>query len=141
MFTNSPADLALYKVAFSELHAVQLVDMDGDGLPDIVTGKDWLACPYFCGDPDPQGTPVVYVFKLVRDADPPHAGKAHFEPHLVNAAVPASGTEDAGAFPAAWTGGSGVGRQIAIGQINPQTDGIMDICVASKLGLFVYLGQ
>src|SRR5580692_893441 len=113
MFTNSLADLALYKVAFSELHAVQLVDMDGDGLPDIVTGKDWLACPYSCDDPDSQGTPVVYVFKLVRDANPPEAGKAHFEPHLVNAAVPASGTgDDAGAFPAAWTGGSGVGRQL-----------------------------
>ncbi len=141
MYTNSLADLALYKVAFSEIHAMQLVDMDGDGLPDIVTGKDWLACPYACDDPDPRGTPVVYVFKLVRDANPPQAGQAHFEAHLVNAAVPASGTEDAGAFPAAWTGGSGVGRQIAVGQINHQADGIMDICVASKLGLFVYLGQ
>jgi hypothetical protein len=139
MNTNSLADLALYNVAFSELHAVQLVDMDGDGLPDIITGKDWLADGY--NDPDSFGTPVVYVFKLVRDANPPQAGKAHFEPHLVNAAVQVVTPVDAGAFPASWTGGSGVGRQIAIGQINPQTDGIMDICVASKLGLFVYLGQ
>ncbi len=141
MLTNSIEDLALYKVAFSELHAVELVDMDGDGLPDIVTGKNWLDCPYSCGDVDPDGTPVVYVFKLVRDANPPQAGMAHFEPHLVNAAVPASTAGDAGAFPATWTGGSGVGRQVAIGQINPQTDGIMDICIASKLGLYVYLGQ
>ena len=74
-----------------------------------------------------------------RDATKP--GGAYFEPHLVNAAVQVVNQVDAGAFPASWTGGSGTGRQIAIGQINPQTDGIMDICVASKLGLFVYFGQ
>jgi hypothetical protein len=141
MNTNSPADLALYNVAFSEVHAVQVVDMDGDGLPDIVAGKDWLACPYSCNAVDPMGAPVLYVFKLVRDANPAQAGKAHFEPHLINAALPAPSTADAGAFPAVWTGGSGVGRQIAVGQINPQTDGIMDLCIASKLGLFVYFGQ
>ena len=28
-----------YGVKFSELHAIDLVDMDGDGLKDIVTGK------------------------------------------------------------------------------------------------------
>ena len=33
----------------------------------------------------------------------------------------------------------GVGRQIAVGHVN--TDGIMDVCVSSKLGLFVFLGQ
>jgi hypothetical protein len=139
--TNSLADLGLYKVAFSEIHAMQVVDMDGDGLPDIVAGKDWLACPYSCNDPDGLGTPVLYVFKLVRDANPAQAGKAHFEPHLVNAAMPVLGPLAPGAFPAVWMGGSGVGRQIAVGQINPQTDGIMDLCIASKLGLFVYFGQ
>lgn len=141
MNTNSPADLALYNVSFSELHAMQVVDMDGDGLPDIVAGKDWLACPYSCNAVDPMGTPVLYVFKLVREASPAQAGKAHFEPHLINAATPAPTTPGKEAFPAVWTGGSGVGRQIAVGQINPQTDGIMDLCIASKLGLFVYFGQ
>ena len=134
--TNSAADLALYGVAFSAMTAVQVVDMDGDGLPDIVTGKMYLANPYDQGDPDSMGTPVVYVFKLVRDANPPQSGKAHFEPHLVNAGL---NTVDAG--PPNWVNGSGIGRQIAIGQINPQTDGIMDICIASKLGLYVYFGQ
>jgi hypothetical protein len=33
----------------------------------------------------------------------------------------------------------GVGRQIAVGHIN--TDGIMDVCVASKLGVYAFLGQ
>ncbi len=75
---------------------------------------------------------MLYVFKLVRDAHPARAGQAHFEPHLVSPAMPTHGGTD---------GGSGTGAQIAIGQINPQTDGIMDICIASKLGLFVYFGQ
>ncbi|HTA19137.1 MAG TPA: VCBS repeat-containing protein, partial [Polyangia bacterium] len=126
------ADLAMYGVGFSEIHAVQLVDMDGDGLADIVTGKDWRSAPLDQGYADPYGAPVLYVFKLVRDANPASAGKAHFEPHLVSPAMPMKMMTD---------GGSGTGAQVAIGQINPQTDGIMDICIASKLGLFVYFGQ
>ena len=35
--------------------------------------------------------------------------------------------------------GMGVGHQFAIGHVN--TDGIMDICIASKVGLAVFLGQ
>ena len=30
-----------YGILFSELHTVNLVDMDGDGLKDIVTGKTY----------------------------------------------------------------------------------------------------
>ena len=33
----------------------------------------------------------------------------------------------------------GVGRQISVGHAN--TDGIMDICVGTKLGLYVFLGK
>jgi hypothetical protein len=33
----------------------------------------------------------------------------------------------------------GVGRQLSVGHAN--TDGIPDICIASKLGLYVFLGQ
>jgi hypothetical protein len=33
----------------------------------------------------------------------------------------------------------GVGRQIGIGHVN--TDGIIDLCVATKVGLAVFLGQ
>jgi hypothetical protein len=33
----------------------------------------------------------------------------------------------------------GVGRQLAVGHIN--TDGIPDICIASKVGLAVFLGK
>jgi hypothetical protein len=93
--------------------------MDGDGVPDLVTGKERFAHPLDQNDPDPQGTPFLYVFKTIRNK-PSVAGSVTFEPHMVDNVA-------------------GVGRQIAVGHAN--TDGIMDICVASKLGLFVFLGQ
>ena len=34
---------------------------------------------------------------------------------------------------------AGIGQQIAVGDIN--SDGILDVCVASKLGVYVYLGH
>ena len=50
-----------YGVAFSQMHSMDLVDMDGDGLKDIVTGKRWWAH----GGRDPGGNDpaVVYWFK------------------------------------------------------------------------------
>jgi hypothetical protein len=112
---TGPMDLG-----FSEPHAMQFADMDGDGLPDIVVGKMHFAHPIAINDPDPLGTPLLYVFKLVRDATPPAAGKAHFEPHLVDSEF-------------------GVGRQITVGHIN--TDGVMDICASTKIGLALFFGQ
>src|SRR5947208_3187640 len=70
--------------------AVDLVDMDGDGLKDIVTGKRyWAHGPH--GDPDPEGTPYLYWFKLVRGpadgngGDKKTSGAAHFEAHEIDA--------------------------------------------------------
>ena len=54
-----------YGVVFSQLHAVDLIDMDGDGLKDIVTGKRFWAHGHD-GDPDSNGPAVLYWFKLVR---------------------------------------------------------------------------
>jgi hypothetical protein len=116
--TESAADMAMYKIGFSEPHSMQFVDMDGDGLPDIIIGKERFAHPINQNDPDPLGTPYLYVFKLVRDPAAP--GGARFEPHLVDNVF-------------------GVGRQITVGHIN--TDGIMDICASTKIGLAVFLGQ
>jgi hypothetical protein len=103
---------------FSEPHAMQLVDMDGDGLSDIIIGKERYAHPRGYGDPDLEGTPVLYVFKLIRDPAAP--GGARFDPHLVDSEF-------------------GVGRQVTVGHVN--TDGIPDICVSSKIGLAVFFGQ
>ena len=50
---------------FSELHAIDLVDMDGDGLKDIVTGKRFWSHGR-TGDPDRNSPGVLYWFKLAR---------------------------------------------------------------------------
>lgn len=56
-----------YGVCFSELHSVQLADVDGDGLQDIVTGKTLWS--HHTKAPGWDGGAVAYWFKLVRDKD------------------------------------------------------------------------
>jgi len=54
-------------VAFTELHSMNLADMDGDGLKDIVTGKRWYSHGYrYDEEDDVTDPPVVYVFHLKR---------------------------------------------------------------------------
>jgi hypothetical protein len=99
-------------VTFSQLHAIDLVDMNGDGLKDIVTGKRfWAHGPK--GDADPESPPVLYYFQLVRDGS-----DARFEPVLIHDA-------------------SGVGTQVMAGDVNG--DGKPDVVVGNKLGTFVSL--
>ncbi|HVU49426.1 MAG TPA: VCBS repeat-containing protein [Polyangia bacterium] len=132
--TNSTADQTKYgSVFFSEGHAMQVMDMNGDGIPDIVIGKMRFAHPLSYGDPDPMGVPYSYVLETKHTPAAATGalgagGPISFVPHEIDPVPdPATGIK------------SGVGRQIAVGHIN--TDGIPDICVSSKLGLFVFLGQ
>jgi hypothetical protein len=115
MGTNSAADVARYGVGFTEPHGLNVADMDGDGLPDIISGKMRFAHPLEENDPDPLGAPLLVVFKAVKAG-----ATVTFMPKIVHM-------------------NSGVGRQFSVGHIN--TDGIMDICVATKLGLFLFLGK
>jgi hypothetical protein len=131
-FMGSAAEKGKWGAGFSEPHALQVVDMDGDGRPDIVTGKMRFAHPYGYGDPDPDGVPYLYVFKNVATPDPNSGGPITLQPVLVD---PVGAPGAIGTPP----GGMGVGRQLSVGHVN--TDGIMDICIASKVGLAVFLGQ
>lgn len=111
-----------YATHFSQPHAMEVVDMDGDGVSDVIVGKSYLAHPEGLDDPDLRGEPVNYVFKVKRNA-PSAAGPVTFEPHPIDAS----------------NNKVGIGRQIAVGHIDG--DGIMDVCIASKLGVYVFLGQ
>ena len=103
-----------YGAAFSQLHALAVSDLDGDGLPDIVTGKRmWAHGPK--GDIEPSAPPALYWFRLVREK-----GQAHFEPHLID-------------------NHSGVGVQVSVADVNK--DGRPDILTVSKLGAFVFFNN
>lgn len=106
-----------YGVKFSQLHAVDLVDIDGDGLRDIITGKRfWAHGPR--GDAEPNAEPVVYWFQLVRR--PGVAGQpadaVDWVPHLIH-------------------GASGVGVEVKAVDVNG--DKLPDIVVGNKRGTFV----
>ncbi len=99
-------------VAFSQLHAIALADIDRDGLQDIVTGKRfWAHGPD--GDPEPNAPAVVYWFRLVRTGT-----NVEFVPHLID--------DD-----------SGVGTQVVVADATG--DGLLDVIVGNKKGTFVHV--
>ncbi len=103
-----------YGAAFSQPHALDVADLDGDGLDDLIVGKRrWAHGPK--GDVEPDAAPVVYWFRLEREG-----GKARFVPRLIDDA-------------------SGVGVQIRAADVDG--DGRPDVLTASKLGTFLFLNR
>ncbi len=102
-----------YGVKFSQMHSLALVDIDGDGVKDLVTGKRFWAHGSD-RDAEPNAPAVLYWFKLVRGPN----GSVDYVPHLID--------DD-----------SGVGTQVAAGNIGG--NGLPGIVVANKKGIFVFL--
>lgn len=101
-----------YGVCFSQLHALALSDIDGDGRQDFVTGKRFFA--HQGKDPGGLQAPVLYWF---RNTESPEGG-VEFVPHLVD--------DD-----------SGVGVEVTVTDLND--DGRPDIVSSNKKGLTVHL--
>lgn len=102
-----------YGIKFSQLHAVDFVDMDGDGLKDIVTGKRiWAHGP--TGDAEPNAPAVLYWFKLVRNSDK----SVDWVPYQID-------------------NDSGVGTQVLAKDVTG--DGLPDVIVGNKKGTFVHV--
>jgi len=108
-------DLKSPALRISQLHALDLADISGDGLKDIVTGKRfWAHGP--SGDAEPGAPAVVYWFELRRDKEK----GVQFIPHKID-------------------DNSGVGTQVAAVDLNG--DGIPDVIVGNKKGTFIHLSQ
>lgn len=114
LIMNERPDENRYGIAFAELHALDLVDMDGDGVKDIVTGKRWWSHGAE-GDPDPNPRPYLYWFRTVRDGD-----GVDFVPYLID--------DD-----------TGVGVQVVAGDVNG--DRLPDVVVSNKKGTAVMLQE
>jgi len=98
--------------SFSQAHAVHLVDMNGDGIEDFVTGKRWYA--HNGHDPGGKEPAVLYWFEVRR----PAKGKVEFIPHKID--------DD-----------SGVGTQFAVEDFNG--DGKPDIITSNKKGTHLFI--
>ncbi len=104
-----------FGVAFTQPHALDVADIDGDGHDDIITGKRmWAHGPK--GDIEPSAAPVVYWFQWTQD----ETGNVKYLPHLID-------------------DHSGVGVQILAADLNQ--DNRVDVVTASKLGTFVFINQ
>ena len=98
-------------VQFSQLHALALADVNGDGVDDFVTGKRYWA--HGGNDPGATEPAVLYWFETER-----REGGVEFHPHRIDV-------------------NSGVGTQVEALDING--DSRVDIITGSKKGLFLFL--
>ncbi len=105
-------DQSPYGLLFTELHAVQLADMNGDGLLDLVTGKTYWS--HHTQSPLWDAGAVVYWFELQRGAD----GAVDFVPHLAD-------------------GEAGIGRGLVVDDLNK--DGLIDIVCGGMKGANVLM--
>jgi hypothetical protein len=96
--------------SFSQSHALVLADIDGDGQPELITGKRYRG--HDGGDPGSYDPLVVYYYKLDRKT-------AQFT-----------------RFPISINGSAGVGTQILAADFDG--DGDMDLVTAGKTGVHFF---
>jgi hypothetical protein len=105
----------LFKDLVSETHALHFVDIDGDGLKDLVTGKRfWSHGPG--GEKGSDMPAMLYWFKASKSAD----GLTTFKPMVID-------------------DNSGVGTQFVVADING--DKLPDVVVSNKKGVCVIVQE
>ncbi|MGZ8523956.1 MAG: FG-GAP repeat domain-containing protein [Chitinophagaceae bacterium] len=94
---------------FSQSHALAFKDINGDGYPDLVSGKRYLA--HISGDPGTHDPSVLYWYEFVPGKTP------QWIPHFVDDA-------------------SGIGNNFEVQDING--DKLPDIITSNKKGVFFF---
>lgn len=102
----------LFRELVSETHAMNFVDIDGDGLKDLVTGK--RAYSHGISEPGSRWPAMLYWFKAEKKKD----GLTIFNPVVIDT-------------------DSGIGTQFEVNDING--DGKPDVIVSNKRGVFVHI--
>jgi hypothetical protein len=104
----------LFKDLVSETHAMHFVDIDGDGLKDMVTGKRWWS--HGRSEPGSDWPAKILWFKASRSRD----GVTTFKPIEID-------------------NDSGIGTQFVVDDING--DKLLDVVVSNKKGVFVIVQE
>jgi len=92
---------------WSQAHAIALADIDGDGVPELITGKRFMA--HNGSDPDEFGPLGVYWYDLARGPNP------RWTRHTISF-------------------GQGIGAGMSIPVVDLDGDGDLDIVVTGKFG-------
>lgn len=104
----------LFPKLVSETHAAHFKDIDGDGRPDLITGKRWGS--HGAAEPGATSPAAIYWFKNTKGAD----GLATFTPFEID-------------------NDSGIATQFEVADING--DGLLDIISSNKKGVRVILQE
>jgi hypothetical protein len=100
----------LFREMVSETHAMHLVDINGDGLKDLVTGKRWWS--HGRAEPGSDWPAMIYWFEASKDKQ----GKVKFRPRIIDT-------------------DSGIGTQFVVADING--DGLLDVVTSNKKGTYL----
>jgi hypothetical protein len=101
----------LFKELVSETHAMHFVDINGDGLKDLVTGKRWWS--HGRNEPGSDKPAMLYWFEAKKSKD----GLTSFTPHVID--------DD-----------SGIGTQFTVADVNG--DGLLDVVTSNKKGTYLF---
>jgi putative membrane-bound dehydrogenase-like protein len=111
-YENKDGEFTQHEIdkTIAQTHATILADINGDGLPDLVTGKRFYA--HNGRDPGEDDPPVIAWYELSREAGKPKWKRHEFDDN------------------------SGVGTQFEVHDMNG--DGLLDVIVANKRGVFYF---
>jgi hypothetical protein len=97
---------------WSQAHAMTMIDLNGDGKPDFLTGKRYMAHDHDPGAREPLG---IYWYQFLKD----RSGKIVWVKHVID-----------------YSTRTGAGMQLPVADLD--RDGDLDFVAPGKTGLFLF---